>query len=280
MSIEFPRPSLPPKVADAVFTPAQLAVAEWMSPKSFRVEAGLAWLTERAFGGKPGQNFWWIGESFTAASAALAILKSSLTPGSFTVPNRVPAIVLLNSATIWFRPGDNPNVLFSDSVFAVVVDNAIHVPERSWAALSETMANTHAPARIISTVGNQSNWFNQFARKIEVQVAGQSERSAAERTVAYSRFTALDALEYGLLSQADIDVAGATLPSHLFRALYLAEPYDDRVESAHRIGDPRLMSDAELAIIAGLDPVTIGEVPNEDLLRLTNPSFERSEALM
>ena len=257
--IEFPRPELPAKASAAVFTSARLGIAEWASPKSFRVETGLAWLAEQAFLGKQDQNFWWVGPDFSSCANAMTLLRSALSPGSYAVPGRQAAMIFPNGAILWFRSGENTSALYSDSTYAAVVDNAIHLPEKSWQALRETLANTRAPARLISTVAGRDNWFNALAR--------QAERGEAPDTT-YARFTALDLLEEGLLTQADLDYARATLPDHIFRALYLAQPYDDRIEAAHKASDPKLMTDAELAIIAGLDPAELLRISDEVLHRI------------
>lgn len=257
--IEFPRPALPAKIAAPLFSPSRLAIFEWLSPKSFRVESGLAWLIEKAFAGTRDQNFWWVGPDFSACNIAQTILRSGLTPGSFTIPGRAPATVLINGATIHFRNADNIGLLYSDSVFACVVDQAVLIHEKAWSALRDTLANTRAPVRIISTVAGRDNWFHNLARRAE---------SGDEKDLIYTRFNALDALEEDILSQDDIDYARASLPDHVFRALYLAQPYDDRIESAYKANDPKLMTDAELAIIAGLDPQTIGDVSSSFLEEL------------
>lgn len=223
------------------------------------MESGLAWLTEQALSGNLDQNFFWIGPDYGACATAQNLLKSALTPGSYTIPNRSTAIVLINGVVVSFRNADNTNTLYSDSVFAMVVDQAIHISDRAWKAIGETLANTHAPARILSTVAAKDNWFNELARRAETQQTAE---------LAWYRFTALDALEEGLIKQSDIDYARATLPDHIFRALYLAQPYDDRIEAAHKAGDPKLMSDQELAIIANLDPEKIASISDEVLSRL------------
>lgn len=248
--IEFPRPELPSRVAETVFNSSKLHVVEWMGPKSFRVEAGLAWLTERAFEGNQDQEFWWIGPDYGSGASANALLRSALTSGSYTVPGRSLSLTLINGATISFKNAELPNTLHSDRCMAAIIDRAVDIPERSWLAIRDTIATTLAPARIISTVAGKDNWFNELARRAE---------AAEDNSIGYSRFSCLDAIEEELLTQADIDYARATLPDHSFRALYLAQPYDDRVESAHRARDPKLLTDAELAIIAGLDPTTLND---------------------
>lgn len=187
---------------------------------------------------------------------SLGILKKALTEGSYTQVSRAAALVLLNGATIWFRSAENIASLYSDSVSAAVIDNATQIPEKAWLALRETLANTRAPVRIISTVAGRDNWFNEMARRVETE---------PEPELNYAKFSALDAIEEGIMSSADLEYARATLPDHIFRAMYLCEPYDDRVEAAHRAADPRMMTDEELAIIAGLDPSVISSISDETL---------------
>jgi hypothetical protein len=271
MAIEFPRPQLPAKIALGMFCDAKLSLFEWCSPKSARVESGLAWLTERAFAGTVDQNFWWVGPDFSACAQALITLKNALSPGSFTIPSRTPALTLLNGAMLHFRPAENPNVLYGDSVYACVLDQAVHVSEKSYRALQETLANTRAPWRITSTVGGRANWFNELARESEDDPTSG---------IFYTRFNALDACEAGLLAQEDIDYARATLPDHMFRALYLAQPYDDRIEAAYKASDPRIMRDEELAIIAGLNPESINSISDGELLKLIHPNLNESNSTL
>jgi hypothetical protein len=276
-SIEFPRPDLPAKASAAVFNDAKLAIVEWCSPRSFRVESGLAWLAERAFGGEKDQNFWWVGPDYASVSSAMTILKSALTEGCYTIPSRTTAFALINGTVIYFRSAENVNALYADDVFACVIDQAIHVPEKAWRALQETLANTRAPARIVSTVAGTNNWFNELARKAEDESEGFGEEvihasvipsANNANSLTYSRFSALDALAEGIIEQEDIDYARASLPDHIFRALYLAVPYDPRIETAHKAGDPKLMTDAELAVIANLDPGTLHEISDSELEKL------------
>ena len=220
----------------------------------------MAWLVERAFGGLKDQNFWWIGPNYAAVMTGLQILKSALTVGSYTQLARSSAMVLINGATIWFKSSESVYSLYSDSVSAAVVDNAVHIPEKSWEALRETLVNSQSPTRIVSTVAGRDNWFNLLARKAESEPTNQ---------IGYSKFTSLDALFHNIISSDSISVAQSTLPSHIFRAMYLCEPYDDRVEAAQKAQDPRLMTDEELAIVAGLDPTMIATIDDPVLESIT-----------
>ena len=260
--IEFPRPSLPLKASAAVFNPALSALTEWCSPKSFRLESGLAWIIEKAFGGEQFQQFWWVGPDFGADRAAMNSLKSALTPGSFTQSQRAPTITFMNGAVLSFKDASNQNSLYSDSVRACTVDQAVLIPERSWTALQQSLANTRAPVRLLSTCAGRGHWFHQLCR--------DAERSEDRERFSYARYAASDAVTDGLLDPADLDYARSTLPDHIFRALYLAEPYDERIEQAHRAGDSKLMSDDELAIIANISPAELSSVPNSVLQELAD----------
>lgn len=260
--IEFPKPQLPDLVSAAVFVDATIAVAEWCSPKSFRLESGLAWLASRAFTGEKDQQFWWIGPDFGSCVNAMNTLKGALTPGSFSPAPRAPAFNLINGAVMSFKSAENINALFADAVFAATIDEAIHVPAKAWEALQRTFANAHTPLRILSTVAGRNNWWYEFARHVENESQNDSARFH------YSRYSALEAVEDGVLEEPDIEYARATLPNHVFRALYLAEAYDDRIEAAHKAADVRLMSDTELCIIANIDPHEIDFISDEELSTL------------
>lgn len=259
MSIEFPRPELPLKIERVLFGDVRTVVAEWCSPKSLRVESGLAWLAERAYTGAKDQNFWWIGPDYGATMGSLGLFKNAMTSGSYTQLTRSTAVLTIAGTTIRFISAENTSALYSDSVFAAVIDQAAKIPESAWYALRETLANTRAPVRIISTVEGRANWFNALARQAEAE---PSEHQA------WLRYNALDAIADGLMTSDDLDYARATLPDHIFRAMYLAEPYDDRIEAAHRATDPKLMTDEELAIIANIDPARLNEIADETLAAL------------
>lgn len=257
MSIEFPRTTLPTK-AQVIFSPARAMIFEWCSPRSFRVESGLAWLAERALSSvnPPKESFWWIGPDYSATIASLGLFKAAMTPGTYEQQVRSTNLKLINGATLSFKSAENTSGLYADDVAAAVVDNAVKIPEKAWYALRETFANTRAKYRIISTVEGKANWFNGIARQAE---------SEPSENLAWVRFTVLDARDAGLISQEDLDFAQASLPNHIYRAMYLAEPYDDRIEAAHRASDPRLMFDEELAIIANIEPSRLDETSDEEL---------------
>ena len=89
--------------------------------------------------------------------------------------------------------------------------------EAAWHAVRSTLTATRGPVRIIGNVKGRRNWAYALARRAE----------AGAPHMRYSKITAVDAVAAGVLAQAEIDDARATLPEHVFRELYLAEPSDD-----------------------------------------------------
>jgi hypothetical protein len=66
-------------------------------------------------------------------------------------------------------------------------------------------------------VKGRKNFFYKLARRAE----------GGEPDMHYARITAYDAVEAGVLDKEEIEDAQRTLPDHVFRELYLAEPADD-----------------------------------------------------
>ena len=246
MSIPFTRPQgFRGKIGDLIFSPSRLKVIEWCTPRSGRVEAELTWLLECASLGHEGQLFWFIAPDYTAATEAMTYLKSTLSPGSFEPLLRTASLRLINGTTISFRSAENPTTLISNGVYALVFDNAAKTRDAAWDVVQGTITNTEAKARIVSTVGGTNNWFNRLCRSVEAP--------NSSLIWSHGRFTALDAIDADLMTQSDLDAARSTIPSHIFRAMYLCEPYDDRLGDAQRQDNPKLMTDGELALIAGID---------------------------
>ncbi len=102
-------------------------------------------------------------------------------------------------------------------MWSCVIDEATRVREESWHAVRSTLTATRAPVRIIGNVKGRSNWVFPLARDAERGREGWH----------YARLTAYDAVEGGVLDAAEIADARDTLPDHVFRELYLAEPSDD-----------------------------------------------------
>jgi phage FluMu gp28-like protein len=127
-------------------------------------------------------------------------------------------ITLGNGAQIVFRSGENPDRLYGEDVYAAVIDEASRMREESWHAIRSTLTATHGPVRIIGNVKGRKNWAYRLARRAE----------SGDADMHYSKITAYDAVDAGILSAGEVEDARAVLPAHVFKELYEAEPSDDQ----------------------------------------------------
>lgn len=188
------------------------------STKSGKTVSGIAWIVEKALAGKSGWNYWWIAPGYTQAGIAYRRIKQGLTKGSFTAfDTPTPRISTMVGSWIWFKSADDPDALYGEDVYAALVDEASRMSEDAWHAIRSTLTATRGPVRIIGNVKGRRNWFYSLARKAE----------AGAPNMHYSKITADDAVEAGVLDAEEIEDARQTLPEKIFRELYYAEPGDD-----------------------------------------------------
>ena len=188
------------------------------STKSGKTYAALAWLTEQALiHGRPGRNYWWVAPIFGQAEIAYRRLKRALPRALYKPQEARLAVKLGNHAVLWFKSGEHPDGLYGEDVYAAVIDEASRVREESWHAVRTTLTATRGPIRCIGNVKGKKNWFYRRARRAESGLPNHR----------YSRISAHDAVEAGVLSAEEIEDARRELPQHVFRELYLAEAADD-----------------------------------------------------
>ena len=216
---QYTRPWLYPKQEEALFNDKRIAVIE-ASTKSGKTVAALAWLFEVAYmTGKEGRNFWWLAPVFRQARIAYERLKTWTrdVPGLATWNDSGLMITLANGARISFISAERPDHLYGDDVMAAVLDEATRMREESWTAIRTTLTATRGPVRIIGNVKGRKNWVYRLARRAE----------AGERNMHYSRMTAYDASDAGVLSEQEVEDAKADMPESAWRELYLALPSED-----------------------------------------------------
>jgi hypothetical protein len=216
ITVQWTRPRLYPLQETAIFCPDRYAVIE-ASSKSGKTVGCICWITEQAWKGGPGQNFWWVAPIFAQTKIAFRRLKRFLTPNTFTVNETELTLTLLNGAVIRFLGADHPDSLYGEDVYAAVIDEASRCKEESWYAVRSTLTATRGPIRIIGNVKGRKNWAYHLARRAE----------AGEPGMRYTKITAPDAVAAGVLDAAEIEDARRQLPDAVFRELYLAEPSDD-----------------------------------------------------
>lgn len=223
--VEFTRPYLYDKQLEAIFCQERYGLTE-ASTKSGKTVGCIAWLVEKAMGGKLGWNYWWVAPGYNQAEIAYRRIKTSLTKGSFVAYDTpTPRISTIAGTWIWFKSADNADALYGEDVYAAVVDEASRCAETSWHAIRSTLTATRGPIRIIGNVKGRKNWFYMLARQAEAEMLAQPD--PAKRRMHYSCLTADDAVEAGVLDAEEIEDARQTLPDKIFRELYYAEPGDD-----------------------------------------------------
>ena len=205
-----------PKQEAAIFSTERYAIIEG-STKCGKTVACIAWLLERALSGRPGHAFWWVSPVYPQAKIAFRRLKRGIRPDLYTANESELTIPLANGAPIAVKSAEKPDNLYGDDVYAAVMDEASRMREQSWHAVRSTLTATRGPIRIIGNVVGRRNWAYQMARRAE----------GGEPGWAYSKLTAADAIEAGIVASDEIEQAESQLPDAVFRELYFAEPSDD-----------------------------------------------------
>jgi len=213
----YERPWMYPKQEAAFFSLERYAICE-ASTKAGKTVACMAWIAEQALlCPVPGRNFWWVAPTQGVSKIAFSRLKLGLPRDIYKANETERTLTLINGSVIWFKGADKPDTLYGEDVYAAVIDEATRCKEAAWYAVRSTLTATRGPVRIIGNVKGRRNWAYTLARQAE----------GGARGMRYTKITALDAVAAGVLAQAEIDDARATLPDAVFRELYLAEPADD-----------------------------------------------------
>ena len=211
------RPQLYPKQEAAIYDPAPTSVIE-ASTKSGKTSGCIVWLSEQAYQGRPGHQFWWVAPTLGVSKIAFRRLKRALTPGSYVANETECSITLLDVDTcLTFKGSDRPDTLYGDDVRAVVLDEATRMKEEAWVAVSTTVTATHGLVRVIGNKKGRRNWAYRLARLAE----------AGEPGMAWHKLTARDAMAAGSFDEADYLRAKRVMPPEMFKQLYDVEDADD-----------------------------------------------------
>ena len=167
--------------------------------------------------GKRGQSFWWISPVYPQAKIAFRRLKRGLPENLYQANESELTVTLPNEAIISFKSAEKPDNLYGEDVFAAVMDEATRMREEAWHAIRSTLTATRGYVRIIGNVKGRRNWAYALARKAE----------GGELGWLYSKLTADDAVEAGIIASDEVEQARSQLPENVFKELYFAEPSDD-----------------------------------------------------
>lgn len=210
------RPKLYPKQEAAFFNEKRYSYCE-ATTKAGKTVGGMAWLTERSLKGSAGQNRWWVAPTVTQAKIAFKRIKRGLPSGLIRTWETDRIILLPNKSLMHFKTGEDPDALYGDDVFDAVMDEASRSREEAFFAVRSTLTATRGQLRAIGNVKGRQNWFYRMARRAE----------SGDPDMHYEKITCYDAIQAGVIAEAEIDDARRTLPEHIFKELYEAIPSDD-----------------------------------------------------
>jgi hypothetical protein len=230
---EYQRPFMYGKQLDAIFCQARYAFIE-ASTKSGKTHGCIVWLLELAIlAERPGRNYWWVAPVNSQTEIAFTRVKNAIPRDLYTANENDKKITLVNGSIIWFKSGDTPDSLYGEDVYGCVIDEGSRCKEDVFFAIRSTLTATKGPLRVIGNVKGRLTWTYKMGKK------AKREMEKGSRVYSYSRLTAWDAVEGGILDKEEIEDAEDMLPEMVFRELYLAEPADDG-------GNPFGIKDIEL----------------------------------
>jgi hypothetical protein len=204
------------KQREFIDDPARFVIVE-ATTKAGKTVGCIVWLFEQALQGGPGSMYWWVAPTYAVTKIAYRRMKRYIEPKTFYATNESEHIITLaNGSMIFFKSGENPDMLYGEDVKAVVIDEGTRVKEDSWYAIFSTLTATRGLCRIIGNVKGADNWVYRLAREAE---------TGEKQNWRYYKITAADAVEAKVLDQDIIDEAERTLPKEIFLELYYAIPF-------------------------------------------------------
>ena len=214
-TITYHRPPMYPLQERAFFTDKRYSLIE-AGTKFGKTVGGIAWLIEQALLGK-WSEYWWVAPVYSQAEIAYKRMKRGLDSRIVDANNSKLSLTLLNGNQIACKSAEKPDNLYGEDVGAAVMDEASRQREEAWHAMRTTLTATRGPVRIVGNVKGRKNWFYRMARQAE----------AGEPDMLFTRITADDAVEAGVIVREEVEQAKRVLPEKVFRELYMAEASDD-----------------------------------------------------
>jgi len=213
-------PDLAQYQIDALFCPERFAFVE-ATTKAGKTAGCIAWILWQLHEAPPNSVLRWIAPVYKQAQIAYDrirnILRVGAPPEADWEAKKHDMEIVIESRRIQFKGGDDPDGLFGEDVFAAVIDEASRCKDGVWVAVRSTLTATNGPARLIGNVKGRKNWAYKLGQQAKSGMPGWK----------YSKITALDAIDAGIISKEEVEAARAELPEIVFRELYLAEPADD-----------------------------------------------------
>jgi len=217
-AIAYTRPSLTTYQRAFTDHPARYVIVE-AATKTGKTTACLVWLLEQALRSPAGSTVWWVAPVKQQAQMAWRRTRHMLRGQLAAISHRTDlSITLPGDRQLVYHTAEKPDHLYGEDVQAVVIDEATRCRAEAWHAVRSTLTATTGPARIIGNVRGRKNW---------VHVLAQNAQNPRLSQYAAFKVTAYQAAAAGVIPYAEIADARASLPEHVFRELYEAEPAED-----------------------------------------------------
>lgn len=196
--------------------------------------------------GRPGRVYWWVAPTLKQSRIAWRRAKNN-TRGQGIKFSQSPGMEarLPNGALVMWQTGDDPDNLYGEDVYGVVLDEASRIKADSIDAVQSTLTATRGPLRAIGNVRSKGDRFYQLCRKAEQGLLDDSH---------YAMITADDAIAAGVTVAAEVEAKRKSMLPHLFDALYRCIPY----EAQHNVFGGSANINACLAPLSQKDPVAWG----------------------
>lgn len=207
----------------AIFGPERYSCIEG-STKVGKTYPCILWLlNECGTRGGLDRHFWWVAPVFLQADIAYRRTKALLSKADpdkeiWSSNETKLTVTLKGRGTIWFKTGDDPDNLYGEDVFGVVIDEASRVKEPSWWAIRSTITATEGRVRAIGNVKGRKNWFFRLC---------QGAKNGTDPNTTYHKLTADHAISAGIMTPEELADAKSKLPDAVFQELYYAVPSDD-----------------------------------------------------
>jgi hypothetical protein len=214
MVIEILKPDLTSYQENFLYNESRFTITE-ASTKVGKTFSHIWWIYERAHAhwNKENYNHWWVAPVYSQTKIAFKRLRAKLgKTGVYKINESNLTITCPNGAIIHFKSADKPDNLFGEDVYSIVFDEAPRAKVDAWYALRSTITATGGDMKLIGNFGGVANWMHQL-----------KEKALTDKEYAYFKVTAWDAVNEGILDEAEILQAQRDLPPKVFKQLYLAE---------------------------------------------------------
>lgn len=214
MRIIIKKPNLTTYQEKFLYNDSRFTITE-ASTKVGKTFSHIWWIYERAHENwnKEGYNHWWVAPVYSQTKIAFKRLRAKLgKTGVYKINESNLTITAPNGSVMHFKSADKPDNLFGEDVYSIVFDEAPRAKVDSFYALRSTITATKGKMKLIGNFGGIANWMHQL-----------KEKAKTDKEYAYYKVTAWDAVEEGILDEAEILQAQKDLPPKVFKQLYLAE---------------------------------------------------------